>query len=151
SRMPRPRGWEKPRGTASQTGPGPTGPGHRRTSARIIRAARTAWVTCAPAAASRARAEHASAARWAQPAPPPARRVPSPAPATPTCTRGPRLLYRPPVGPSWRFAMVVASAAVIGVPGAQAVSLSVNAPVQVIAGWMRAAGHYDSGTAEPTF
>lgn len=47
--------------------------------------------------------------------------------------------------------MMVAGAAVIGVPRAQAVSLSVNAPVQVAAGWMRAAGHYDSGTAEPTF
>ena len=47
--------------------------------------------------------------------------------------------------------MVVAGAAVIGVARAQAVSLSVNAPVQVAAGWMRAAGHYNSGTAEPTF
>jgi hypothetical protein len=54
--------------------PGPIGPGHRRrrTPAPIIRAARTARVTCDPAAASRARAEHASAARWAPAAPPPA-------------------------------------------------------------------------------
>src|SRR5262249_43800091 len=56
---------------ASQTGPGSPGPGRRRTPARKIRAARPAWVTCAPAA-SRARAEHASAARRAQAAPPPA-------------------------------------------------------------------------------
>src|SRR5262249_31674406 len=47
--------------------------------------------------------------------------------------------------------MVVAGAAVIGVPRAQAVSLSVNAPIQVAAGWVRAAGHYDGGRAEPPF
>src|SRR5262249_25424025 len=47
--------------------------------------------------------------------------------------------------------MVVAGAGVMGVPGGRAVSLGVNAPVQVIAGWMRAAGHYGSGAAEPTF
>lgn len=47
--------------------------------------------------------------------------------------------------------MAMAGATVMLVPGAQAVSLSVGAPVQVAVGWMRAAGHYDSGAAEPTF
>ena len=45
----------------------------------------------------------------------------------------------------------MAGATVMVVAGAQAVSLSVGAPVVVAAGWMRAAAHYDSGAAEPTF
>jgi hypothetical protein len=45
----------------------------------------------------------------------------------------------------------MAGATVMVVPGAQAVSLSMGAPVQVAAGWMRTAGYYDSGAAEPTF
>jgi hypothetical protein len=45
----------------------------------------------------------------------------------------------------------MAGATVMVVPRVEAVSLSVGAPVQVAVGWMRAAGHYDSGAAEPTF
>jgi hypothetical protein len=40
---------------------------------------------------------------------------------------------------------------VMVVPRAQAVSLSVGVPVQVADGWMQAAGHFDSGAAQPTF
>jgi hypothetical protein len=45
----------------------------------------------------------------------------------------------------------MAGAAVVVVPRAQAVSLSMGAPVPVAGGWMRAAGHYDSGASQPTF
>jgi len=47
--------------------------------------------------------------------------------------------------------MAIAGATAFLVPPAQAASLSVNAPVQVAPGWMRAAGRFDSGGAEPTF
>ncbi len=47
--------------------------------------------------------------------------------------------------------MAIAGAMALAVPRAEAVSLSVSAPVQGTAGWMRAAGRYDSGEAEPTF
>jgi hypothetical protein len=47
--------------------------------------------------------------------------------------------------------MAIAGAMALVVPCAEAVSLSVSAPVQDAAGWMRTAGRYDSGEAEPTF
>jgi hypothetical protein len=45
----------------------------------------------------------------------------------------------------------MAGAAAMLAPRAQAVSLSIDAPVPVARGWMRAAGRYESGGAEPRF
>lgn len=47
--------------------------------------------------------------------------------------------------------MGMAAATVMVVPGARATSLRMGEPVPVADGWMRAAGHYDSGASEPTF
>lgn len=39
----------------------------------------------------------------------------------------------------------------VGIPRADAASLSVEAPIPVAHGWTRAVGHYESGGGEPTF
>ena len=50
-----------------------------------------------------------------------------------------------------RLAVAAAAAVVIGIPRADAASISVEAPVPVGEGWTRAVGHYDSGGDEPMF
>jgi hypothetical protein len=50
-----------------------------------------------------------------------------------------------------RFAVAVAGAVVVLATRAQAASVSVEAPVRVADGWTRAAGHYESEGASPSF
>lgn len=45
----------------------------------------------------------------------------------------------------------MAGAVALMAPRAEAASLSLGTPEQVAVGWTRAAGHYDSGAAAPTF
>jgi hypothetical protein len=50
-----------------------------------------------------------------------------------------------------RFAVAAAVVAAVGIPRADAASLTVEAPVPVAEGWTRALGHYEIGGDEPMF
>ena len=66
-------------------------------------------------------------------------------------TPAPLLLSAAPVRPPLRLAAAVAAAVVLFAPRVHAASVSVEAPVRVAEGWTRAAGHYESDGADPSF
>ena len=66
-------------------------------------------------------------------------------------SRSPSDWVRPLVWNLYRWAMVLAGATVMVVPGAQAASLGMGAPVPATGPWRRSAGHYDGGASEPRF